>query len=132
MMKVYFKNYNIKSWKQIELISFFYSAHFLLNTSILFIDVCEIVIDAAVCAWLISTWVKIETYHLICSFCVCFVLCVLLVRVLYSWLIDWDVFDDVFILHVLHVVYALRENLVFMISSFQFKLKLRCIWWLCC
>src|SRR6266487_2268503 len=69
--------------EQHELISSLHSAHFLLNTSVLFIDVCEIVIDAAVCARLISTQVEIETHHLTCSFCVCFVLCMLLMRILY-------------------------------------------------
>jgi hypothetical protein len=83
------------------------------------------------CAQLISTQVEIEMCHLTCSFCVCFVLCVLLVRILYLWL-DWDTFDNTFTLHVLHVVYASHENLVFVISSFQLKLKLRHVWWLCC
>ncbi len=100
--------------------------------SVLFINVCKIVIDIAICAQLILIWVEIKTYYLTCSFCVCFMLCMLLMRILYSWLIDWDMSDDVFTLHVLHVVYALCENLVSVISLFQLKLKLRCIWWLCC
>ena len=111
--------------EQHRLISSLYSAHFLLNVSVWFIDVCKIVISTAVCAWLIPTWVGIGMRHLTRPSCVCFSSrsCTR------GWLRRawWRVFLDM-----LRVVYALREDLVSVASSFQPKLELRCVWWLYC
>ena len=39
--------------------------------------------------------------------------------------------DNMSVLYILYVMYALHENLVLVTDLFQLKLKLRCVWWLC-
>ena len=53
---------------------------FFFNVFVLFINVCKIVIDAVVCAQLISTWIEIRICQMMHSFCIYFVLYVLFMR----------------------------------------------------